>query len=321
MRARYALGGVSIEARCGSAAVAALVDSRLSPLRDAGSGDPEVVVDIRGPLDDRTWPAAPTGGGRPIYDAPGASIDYFDTTDQLFVDYEQRVRMLCTPARGLIEMAITGTDPGDPVLATHPMLTIALLETMKRMDRYPLHAAGVSLNGRGVLLPGASGSGKSTLSVALVRAGFDFLSDDTVFLAASAEGIWVWAFPDEIAVMDNTVTMIRELGHLTGSPMRPGRDKHGFRVEEVFGVAPVAGCRPVAVVAPQVVQGTGSELVPLAPAAALLELMPNILLTEPTSTQAHLDVLARLVEEVPCLTLRVGSDLAAAAACVAELIT
>jgi len=71
------------------------------------------------------------------------------------------------------------------VLATHPLLTIALVETMKRFGRFPLHAAGLARQGKGVLVPGASGSGKSTTSVALVRAGFDFLSDDTVFLTSS----------------------------------------------------------------------------------------------------------------------------------------
>jgi hypothetical protein len=306
--------------RCETDSVGDLVDSRLHPLRLAINGSADVSVDIRGPGHNASWPAAPTGPGRSIYDAPGTPIEYFDDSDQLFVDYEHRVRMLCTPGRGLIEMSVTGSDDGDPILATHPLLTVALLETLKRSERYPLHAACVSLNGRGVLVPGASGSGKSTLSVTLVRAGFDFLSDDTVFLASSDEGVWVWGFPDEIDVMENTVAMIPELGHLAGLPLRAGRDKHGFRVEEVFGVSPLAGCRPAALIAPKVVQGTRSELVPLSRSEALLELMPNILLTEPVSTQAHLDMLGTLVETVPCLTFQVGSDLDAAAACVAELL-
>ena len=124
------------------------------PTRRSG----RVVVELRGPGGDRDWPPEPPGSGRPIYDAPARPIDYFDESDQLFVDYEQRVRMLCTPGSGLIQMAILGSDAGDPVLATHPLLSFALLETMKRFERFPLHAAGLSLNGKGVLVPGASGS-------------------------------------------------------------------------------------------------------------------------------------------------------------------
>ena len=105
------------------------------------------------------------------------------------------------------------------MLATHPLLTIALVETMKRFERFPLHAAGLALHGKGVLVPGASGSGKSTTSVTLVRAGFDFLSDDTVFLTSSADGIWVAGFPDEVDVTDSTVARIPELGHLAGASL------------------------------------------------------------------------------------------------------
>jgi hypothetical protein len=50
-------------------------------------------------------------------------------------------------------------------------------------------------------------------------------------------------------------------------------------------------------------------------------LLPNVLLTEPVTTQAHLDMLAELVESLRCLRLLVGSDLDAAAACVADLVS
>jgi hypothetical protein len=46
-----------------------------------------------------------------------------------------------------------------------------------------LHAACVGLNGRGVLLVGASGSGKSTVTLMCLLRGFEFLSEDSVFVA------------------------------------------------------------------------------------------------------------------------------------------
>lgn len=42
---------------------------------------------------------------------------------------------------------------------------------------------------------------------------------------------------------------------------------------------------------------------------ALLELAPNVLLTEPRSSQAHLDALAGLVERCACYRLATGRDL------------
>ncbi len=321
MPAFYTLAGICIEVRCRESSVAELVDSRLRPLRRGPAQSADIVVDIRGPGSETTWLTAPDTAGRPIYDSPSVPVEYFDEVDELFVDYGGQAQLACTPAQGLINLAILGTGPGDPILATHPLFTIAFLETMKRLGRFSLHAAGLSLDGRGILVPGSSGAGKSTLSVTLARAGFDFLSDDTVFLRPTAEGISVSGFPDEIDVTEATVAMLPELVHLAGRPLQPGRDKHSFRVEDVYGVSPLAECTPVALVFPHVVEVPRPELQALAPSDALLELMPNLLLTDPQATQTHLDILADLVRTIPCFTLRPGSDLDAAAACVAELIS
>jgi hypothetical protein len=230
------------------------------------------------------------------------------------------VRLVCAPAEGRIELAIVGTDPEGPVLATQPLLTIALLETMKRFGRYPLHAGAVAREGRGLLLAGASGAGKSTLTVAMVRAGLDCLTDDMVFLHPTDGGVVASGLPDPVDVTPTTVGLIPELGHLAGRPFRPGRDKHAVRLEEVLGATLVPSCLPVAVVWPRVVPGARPELTPLRPAEALVELAPNLLLTEPVATQAHLDALADLVRTVPCYTFRVGADLGAAASYLSGLL-
>lgn len=47
----------------------------------------------------------------------------------------------------------------------------------------PLHAACVGRGGRGLLLMGPSGAGKSTLALQCLLQGFDFLSEDSVFVA------------------------------------------------------------------------------------------------------------------------------------------
>jgi hypothetical protein len=47
----------------------------------------------------------------------------------------------------------------------------------------PLHGACVGMDGRGILLMGPSGAGKSTVAMQCLMAGFDFLSEDSVFVA------------------------------------------------------------------------------------------------------------------------------------------
>ena len=249
------LGGVSLNVRSTDQSCADLVESRLRPLRCEPAHSADVLVEIRGPSDDSVWPPQPEGPKRPIYDAPAGPIDYFADADALFVDYERRVRLVCLPGQGTIQLGLAGSDPEDRVLAAHPLLTIALLETMKRFGRFPLHAACLSLTGGGVLVAGSSGAGKSTLSVILLRAGFDFLADDTVFLQPSPDGYRVSGFPDEVDVTANTVSMVPELRHLVDAPIPPGRDKYGFRVEDVFGIQPVLACRPAVLLSPRVEPG------------------------------------------------------------------
>jgi energy-coupling factor transporter ATP-binding protein EcfA2 len=53
---------------------------------------------------------------------------------------------------------------------------------VRALGLVPLHAACVSLRGRGVLLVGASGSGKSTLSMNAAAAGLALVSEDSLFV-------------------------------------------------------------------------------------------------------------------------------------------
>ncbi|MEY2879806.1 MAG: hypothetical protein RLZZ15_2186, partial [Verrucomicrobiota bacterium] len=51
-----------------------------------------------------------------------------------------------------------------------------------------LHASAVAKDGRAILITGNSGAGKSTLATALLRAGYEFLSDDVCVLRARDDG-------------------------------------------------------------------------------------------------------------------------------------
>lgn len=53
----------------------------------------------------------------------------------------------------------------------------------RTLELASLHAACVGRAGRGILLMGPSGSGKSTLTLQCLLQGFDFLSEDSVFVA------------------------------------------------------------------------------------------------------------------------------------------
>ena len=91
-------------------------------------------------------------------------------------------------------------------------------------------------------------------------------------------------------------------------------------MEDHFDVRVVTEATPVAIVFPQIVPANESRLEPLAGDAAWLRLVPDVLLTEPAATQAHLTTIATLTAQVECHTLLAGGDLDASARLVAELL-
>ena len=249
---------------------------------------------------------------RPVYDPPLGEVVYDDGSDLLYIEHGPRLRVLAEPGAGRVRLSARGPlqDGGEDLwLLSHPLFTLPLAELLKRRGLYSLHAAGLCLDGRALVLPGTSGAGKSTLSLALVRAGFGFLGDDTLFLARRPDGLRLLAFPDELDLTDQTAGFFPELAPLLAETPRTGWRKRQLRAEEAYGAEVVWECEPGVLVFPRVSGRRESVLEPIDPGAALLELVPNVLLTEPRSSQAHLDALAELARASRCYRLETGTDL------------
>ena len=70
-----------------------------------------------------------------------------------------------------------------PYHIRYELIEFAVFTLAARVQQLmPLHAACVGRDGHGVLLMGESGSGKSTVSLLCLLAGFEFLSEDSVFV-------------------------------------------------------------------------------------------------------------------------------------------
>jgi hypothetical protein len=71
-----------------------------------------------------------------------------------------------------------------PYHTRYELIEFAVFSLAQRVQGLvSLHAACVGLRGRGVLLMGPSGAGKSTVALMCLLQGFDFLSEDAVFVA------------------------------------------------------------------------------------------------------------------------------------------
>jgi hypothetical protein len=213
----YALHGLRLEVSGWEPATAA-VDARLRRLATGTAESGPLRFEFRQAA---TAPFAPPRHGRPVYNPPSGRVLFADEEDVLYIEVGETLAALCRPDEGRAEIAVVAAsgslEPADLYLLSHPLFTLPLCELTKRRGLFSLHAAGLCRDGRALLLPGQSGAGKSTLAVALARAGFGLLGDDTVFLARRPGGLRVLAFPDEVDLTEESAAL------LAGTPDRRTR--------------------------------------------------------------------------------------------------
>jgi hypothetical protein len=292
---------------------AAALHGRLEGLPSAAAGEPDLLFEIAVGSDASAGLERPERG-RPVYEPPSGEVLFDDAADRIWIGLGPDRRAVCEPARGRARLWARHGSGEDAWLLSHPLFTLPLVEMLKRRQLWALHAAGLQWKGRTVVLAGASGAGKSTLAIALARSGFAFLGDDTLFLAP---GLRVLAFPDEVDLTDETAAFFPELAALPSR--REGWRKRRLRAEEMYDATVAGEAGPGLLVFPRISGRTESALSPLDPGAALIELAGNVLLTEPASSQAHLDALAALAAASSCWRLETGSDLDSAIRLLREL--
>lgn len=277
--------------------------ARFASLPLDGDGPPDILFLVQ------EDPLERPDGARTVYEPPRGEVVYHDGRDLLYLR-QGALRALCEPAAGRVRYSAPSVEGEDLWFLSHPLLSVPMMELLKRRGLFGVHAAGASLEGRALVLAGTSGSGKSTLSVALARAGFGFLGDDTLFL----DGHRILAFPDEIDLTEESAAFFPGLRL---APAPAGWRKRQLRADRA---RIVWESEPAVLVFPRVSGRPRSELRPVDPGEALLELAPNVLLTEPASSQAHLDALAGLARASRCWRLETGTDLDEAVGLLRELM-
>jgi hypothetical protein len=304
----YSFHGLHFRVLC-SAAIATCLNSRFQILPSKEESAETIFFDFESVSNTKGHRfGKPSGRAKPFYELGSGDASYFEAEDQIYLCCEDRVRVLCDPGAGSAWFSVLDPEIDNLWLASHLLLTICLIEILKRRGFYSLHAGGFCANGKCLLIPGTSGAGKSTLTVASLRAKFDYMSDDMVFLVDGPDGFRVLAFPEAVDVSDQTTAFFPELSFLLHSPKRRGWRKRQIHPAQVYGAKVVPEARPAAVVIPRISEAPTSVVTRMDPDEALLELVPNVLLTEPNSCRAHLDALGQLVKSTPCYRLETGRD-------------
>jgi hypothetical protein len=188
---------------------------------------------------------------------------------------------------------------------------------MRWHGRHLLHAAAVGAEQGGVLITGAGGAGKSTAALACLAAGMRYVGDDYLIVALDPEprAISLYATaklnPDQLA----RFPMLRAA---LVNPTALAREKAVLRLFPAYD-GQLARSMPLrAVLTPEI---TGQSQTGFAPAEAarLRHAASFTTITQlPHAGRASQLFIDRLVAALPALTLRLGTDLKAIPAAIAD---
>ncbi len=189
---------------------------------------------------------------------------------------------------------------------------------IERWDGVVCHAGGVARDGVGIVLPADMESGKSTLTAGLVRAGFDYLSDEGI--AFHPDTNLIQPYPKPLSLDPGSWFLFPELEPRADLGDDDYKQNQWQVAPDAIREGAVADPCPAGVlVFPQYVEGSTTELVPIGRAEALIELAKNTFSFNQQSRFA-LEQLAGIVRVVPSYRLTVGS-LAAAVATIEQLVS
>lgn len=195
-----------------------------------------------------------------------------------------------------------------PWIISHRIFYLPILEILRNVGAYYVHAGCVCRDDRCILLCGGSGQGKSTTTYSLVRSGFSYLSDDAVFVQDSDGELEIFSFPEKIKLDARSCSFFPELNgyHIPSGKAEIPLSDTGITRVSVKG-------KPHALILIERGEKDGGEIVPVSKSEALLGLIrQSISLTSPGGIERHLDVLKQLCDTSETYRLTLGKDVSEA---------
>jgi hypothetical protein len=123
----------------------------------------------------------------------------------------------CDYSKGLGVAWVQQSVAADPAFFRWFFLEAMVYCLLTEMYLTPVHAGCIALGGQGVLLAGGSGAGKSTLAFGCARLGWNFVSDDAVWMPRKRDGLSVVGLPHRARLRPDCVQFFPELAGYVSS--------------------------------------------------------------------------------------------------------
>ena len=191
-----------------------------------------------------------------------------------------------------------------PAVVFDQLILETTTRTFERGEFVFVHAGVAARHGVGVLLPAAPRSGKSTTVAGLVRAGFDFFSDEVAALDLSSGA--VRPFPRPLMLSASSLTAIPGLeGELPAAYEAFRSMKHRMAPDDLRPGALGDECRIAFIVAPTYSESADTLLEPMSRAETLQLLVEQCFNLDRFGARGF-SLLSDVVRGADCYRLTIG---------------
>ncbi len=246
-------------------------------------------------------PAPPSG--EPAY-AERDLIHYYVTPPRVVAHFPRYGQLQIDLAHARIEGEIIAA-----ALTTYgvfeDLVAIGLAPLLRRRGKFLVHAFAAERNGRGALLVGSIGAGKTTTGIALLRAGWRLLSNDSPLIDAVTSNIL--SYPGLLSAYPETLRRFPELHPLVTDAY--ARRKISFAAESVYRDVWSGAAAPGVILFPTVEKISEHRAVRLTAPETLRLLLPHAVERWDTEMiPQHLALLNRVAAQTPAYQLLLAPD-------------
>lgn len=207
-------------------------------------------------------------------------------------------------ARGFLKREILNDS-----LMLPSLIGASLTEALKYNGLYFLHSAALYGNGMGFLISGDGGCGKTATSLSLVRGGFGYVSDDSLFFEELNGEIVVSPLYTSFHIDQDLVERFPEVAIGKSLPIPEGI-KISVDISQAFPGSFIPYIRPDVIIFPKINSDSESQLHPISRIKAYRRLLKQtILAADKAVSKNQLKALEKLVKQTVGFELLNGRDI------------
>jgi hypothetical protein len=223
------------------------------------------------------------------------------------------ISMICLdPLEGAIE-GFLNKEFSEDSSKFFSLLGFTIIEILKYGGLYFLHGACVYGNGRAYLFTGRSGAGKTTAAFNLVRQGFQFVADDSLFLSERNGNIVVSPYYTNFHVDERLVTRCPEISGAKKpkklKDLQRGFTRMRINMAELYPDSFVPSLTPERIIFPRISSFGESSFSPLNQMEVYTRLLQQTILAVDTAiSRDQLKAIEKLTKQVKGFELLTGPD-------------